>query len=439
MKILFAHILAWCARLYLFRTKPYIIWVTWSVGKTTCRLIISQLLGQQLPALRIDTSEKNFNSEIWLCFAILGIGSYRPTFFVTVRTVMRAFFTAIFRPVRADVFVLEYGIDHPGDMEELLRIAVPDIAVFTSVDLVHAAYFPTPEAIFTEKVKLLDATHDVVFYAATLQQYFEHHPLGGDVLSFALHEDENDTDIGFNAYQYRRINEELWSEFIVCEWEDRMTKVRTNLVGHEHAWYLSLAYEIAQIVAVRKNLYFPVEPNIEVSVDIQPGRMSRFAWRWGSILLDSSYNASPSSMRMMIELLTDIRQQLFSERQLVFCLGEMRELWDESKSAHEGLAKQVIHADKLFVIWQDMRDYFLPELFSAWYAADRVELFSDPSALGDALDAYLATQESLALVLFKWSQNTIFLEEAVKKLLRFPEESKKLCRQSHRRLQKKSM
>lgn len=94
-------------------------------------------------------------------------------------------------------------------MDELLCIAVPDIAVFTSVDLVHAVYFPTPEAIFTEKVKLLDSARDVVFYAASLQEYFAQHILGGDVLSFALHEDENETDIGFNAYQYRRVDEQV--------------------------------------------------------------------------------------------------------------------------------------------------------------------------------------------------------------------------------------
>jgi UDP-N-acetylmuramyl pentapeptide synthase len=271
-----------------------------------------------------------------------------------------------------------------------------------------------------------------------LHTYFEHHELAWDVLSFALHEDENDTDIGFNAYTYRRVDEAVWSEFIVCEGEDRMVKIRTNLVGHEHAWYLSLAYEIAQIIAVRKNLYFPIEQSIDVSVDLQPWRMHRFAWKWWSILLDSSYNASPWSMRMMIRLLTDMRQQLFPERKLVFCLGEMRELWNESKSAHELLVKQILHADKLFLIWQDIHDYLLPELFASWYGPDRVAWFCDAISLWKALDIYLSEQQELSLVLFKWSQNTIFLEEAVKQVLRFPEDVKKLCRQDARRLQKKS-
>jgi UDP-N-acetylmuramyl pentapeptide synthase len=83
--------------------------------------------------------------------------------------------------------VLEYGIDHPGDMEELLRIVVPDMAIFTGIDLVHAVYFPSPQAIFTEKVKLLETARDVVFYAASLHPYIDACVLKADVLSFALH------------------------------------------------------------------------------------------------------------------------------------------------------------------------------------------------------------------------------------------------------------
>jgi hypothetical protein len=47
----------------------------------------------------------------------------------------------------------------------------------TGIDTVHAVYFPTPQDIFTEKVKLLNAATDIVFYASSLHTYFEHHEL----------------------------------------------------------------------------------------------------------------------------------------------------------------------------------------------------------------------------------------------------------------------
>gem|GEM_PF-4418520 len=71
------------------------------------------MLRKKLPALRVDTSEKNFNSEVGLCLAILGIRFYEPTFFSTLRTSFLALWYAFFTPSRADVLVLEYGIDHP--------------------------------------------------------------------------------------------------------------------------------------------------------------------------------------------------------------------------------------------------------------------------------------------------------------------------------------
>ncbi len=388
------------------------------------------MLRTQLPTLRVDTSEKNFNSEIGLCLAVLGIRSYEPTVFSTLSTSIIAFLQAFLKPSRADVLVLEYGIDHPWDMDILLSLATPDISVFTSVDLVHAAYFASPEDIFTEKVKLIAAARDVAFYGASLDTRFESMD-HTDILSFALHEDQNDTNIWFNAYTYRRVDESVGSEFIVCEGEDRMTKVRTNLVWHEHAWYLSLAYEIAQIVAVRKDLVFPKDWVLDIAVDLQPWRMSRLLGKRWSLLLDSSYNASPSSMQMMISLITDLRQQLFQERQLIFCLGDMRELWISTEEQHKDLAKKVMHADCLFLVGESMKLYLMPELERRWYAAHRVYRFSDAEELWTELSVYLEQQQELALVLFKWSQNTIFLEEAVKKVLRYVQDEKKLCRQSN--------
>lgn len=79
MKQLVVKLLARCARQYLRRHTPYLIGITGSVGKTTCRTIMTEVMKQLLPDLRIDTSTKNFNSDIGLCLAIVGIQSYSPT------------------------------------------------------------------------------------------------------------------------------------------------------------------------------------------------------------------------------------------------------------------------------------------------------------------------------------------------------------------------
>lgn len=144
-------------------------------------------------------------------------------------------------------------------------------------------------------------------------------------------------------------------------------------------------------------------------------------------------------MQMMIALATQIRQELFPERDLILCLGEMRELGQYSDQAHHDLVSQVIHADRLLLVGDEMRRVTLPGLLKAGYRQDRVTYFSDSRSLGEALDSYMHGSKQLACVLFKGSQNTIFLEEAIKIVLRFTQDAYKLCRQSSRWMKKKEL
>lgn len=328
--------------------------------------------------------------------------------------------------------VLEYWIDHPNDMQQLLAIAVPHLAILTGIDAVHAAYFPDKEAIFDEKVQLLDAATEVAFWSVDLSTYMQWHTFHRDVLSFSLHEWQ-EADISFDRYGYRRIDEVIGSQWLLRQWDEQVDALKTNLLGEEHMGYISLAYEIACIVGQRFSLLLAEQDMKQLQFDLQAWRSTILRGKWGSLLLDSSYNASPQSMTMLIRIITQLRKELFPERQLVFCLWEMRELWQYSQEAHSDLARQILHADHIFLIGADPLLYTLPALLALWYSSHRIQHFTHATALGQALDTYLSEQQELALVLFKWSQNTIFLEEAVKQVLRYPEDVSLLCRQEARR------
>src|SRR5205814_2342068 len=53
-----------------------------------------------------------------------------------------------------DILVLEMGVDHPGDMDYLLSIAHPNIAVITNISFAHHEFFKDVEAIEAEKGKI---------------------------------------------------------------------------------------------------------------------------------------------------------------------------------------------------------------------------------------------------------------------------------------------
>lgn len=328
--------------------------------------------------------------------------------------------------------VLEYGIDHPGDMDHLLAIAQPHISVLTALDLVHAVYFAHEDDILREKVKLLQGAREIACFNSDLQQvpdFLRHRSI--DILSFAVQSGAR-ADIGFDEYHLVRHDEQVGATFVLRQENEQMTQITTNLLGESHAGYISLGVEVSMIVAQQHSIQLDMHKHAdrELSLTLQPGRATILPGKRGSVLLDSSYNAAPTSMQSVLEVMTQIRQELFPERELIFCLGEMRELGQYSEQAHQELVQQIMHADRLFLVGEEMKRITLPALLKAGYRQSHVRYFSQSRALGRALEEYLSQSKDLALVLFKGSQNTIFLEEAVKAVLRDPADVTRLCRQS---------
>src|SRR3990167_1386122 len=86
--------------------KPLIIAVTGSVGKTSVRNAIASVLSAKY---RVGATIKNYNNEFGVPLTILGAESPGKSVLGWLKIVFS-------RPKTfPDVFVLEYGIDHPGD------------------------------------------------------------------------------------------------------------------------------------------------------------------------------------------------------------------------------------------------------------------------------------------------------------------------------------
>lgn len=115
-------------RRLMFRTT--FIAVTGSVGKTSCKEVIAEVLSSRFPVLRTRG----------------GNNHYRGVF----RTLLRV------RPWHK-YCVIEIGIDGPGQMEKFARTVKPDVAVWLSVAKTHTMMFKTLENTATEKSKLVSA------------------------------------------------------------------------------------------------------------------------------------------------------------------------------------------------------------------------------------------------------------------------------------------
>jgi len=410
----YAGVLKKFAKLFLKRHNPYIIGITGSIGKTTAREILSQTASEFLREVKISSSPKNFNSEIWLPLAILWITSFTPGVLGSIK----AFFQALSKSVfwsGPEVLLLEYGIDNLGDMDVLLSIALPDIAIFTGLDFVHSEGLWSPDEILAEKSKLLYAAKDIVCVPAHKQYLHEViSKIAVDVLEYSS-KNGVQTDIWFD--QYEILQDEEWqikAEFVLDQWHDTLLAVQTNLIGEINAWYICLSLELMQVLAYRKRMKDYTLPEVvNINYMLQPWRATFFTLETGHILLDSSYNASPKSMLSTLQLAVSIRNQIYPDMPLVYCLGDMNELGEFAEQEHRKMMWHVSQsAEQIFLLGSQMKKWGSDELEKLWYMTNKIHIHQNPRSLWSDLAQYLQ-KSTPSFVVFKSSQWWLYMEEAI--------------------------
>lgn len=407
LKIIY-NILAVFTRFYIYRTKPVVIWVTWSVWKTSCRMIIYQVLQKYLTDKIIYTSPKNFNSELGIVFSIFKIEKYNPGILSLIKISFLVIKKAIFSHKYYDILVLEYWVDHPWDMDFLLSIVKPDISIFTKLDYIHAENFPSKEAIWEEKFKLVNATKKKTYLN-----------LDDEFLSTKYKTLKIEKEFFNNktlASKCEKVGEKIFSKLSF-----NSKFIKTNILGKENHLYIELAYKIL--------LDFWIDISWEQFLELQnqPGRFSIFPWISDSFLIDSSYNAWPESMKVMIENTILLRNELFPEYKLWFVIWDMRELWEVSNKEHKKLYKLLQDKDLVISIWKETKESFPESVIN----------FKNSGEAWIYLKDYLLKTDKKYIILFKWSQNTIFTEEALKQVLKDKALEKDLVRQDKVWMQKK--
>lgn len=103
----------------------------------------------------VQISPYHYNGEYGLPLSIIGVKTPGKNPFLWIWT----FFVALSRCVRPypKYLILEYGIDHPGEMSFLLSIVVPDIAIVAPIAPNHLEQFGNIETYRKEKLLILES------------------------------------------------------------------------------------------------------------------------------------------------------------------------------------------------------------------------------------------------------------------------------------------
>ncbi len=337
------------------------------------------------------------------------------------------------------VLVLEYGIDHPGEMEFLLSIVKPHISIHTQIDSVHSQQFWDPHAIAKEEFLLQQNTRNIVFL--NQEDPYISHVVGTipcDVITYSATWETEwtiiqiDTNISLE-WEHGIIWHTTQKAKITFNNKKSLT-LWINILGRYHLSYAAVGTCIAEIVsyAFFQKPAFEDGAHISLITTLQSGRWSIFDGIYDSIIVDSTYNASPRSVKQIIHEISDRRDNKYTTRKLLFVLWDMRELGTQEEKEHIKLAMFLQWYDAtLFMVWKVMWQVVEPyfERNGPW-RLQQILHFPHYQEAAHYLQTYLSEhQHEKFIILCKGSQNTIFLEEVVASILANAKDKQKLTRQ----------
>src|SRR5438094_6780871 len=275
------------------KTLPLkVLGITGSNGKTSTKDFAASILGR---AFRVTKTEGNFNNHVGL-----------------PRTMLEA--------NRDDQFaVWELGMNHPGEIAALARIASADAAIITNIGIAHIEFMGSREAIAREKGALAEAIDPSGFVVLNADDEFS--------ASIAQRTRARVIFAGIEKGAILAIEVQQTSggcEFTVVEGAHRC-RAQLPVPG------LHMVQNAILAVAAGRAFGVSLEECAAglVSAPLAKARL-QIREVHGVQFIDDSYNANPDSMKAALRTL----MELDTDGKRIAVLGEMRELGDESERGH---------------------------------------------------------------------------------------------------------
>jgi UDP-N-acetylmuramoyl-tripeptide--D-alanyl-D-alanine ligase len=283
------------ARFWRRKLNLRVIGVTGSVGKSTTKELVAEVLSQHF---RTFKNPGNLNNEIGLPLTLLRLSH------------------------GYECAVLEMGFYVPGEISFLCDLALPQVGVVTNVGTVHAERAGSQEIIAAGKSELVQALPPAPEGIAVLNYDDEWvRPMAqktsAQVFFYGMDPAANlwadqVEGLGLEGIRFR------------LHFQHEIIHLRVPLIGR-HSVHTALR---AAAVGLVEGLSWQ-----EIVDGLQTGhtqlRMVAVHTESGALILDDTYNASPESTLAALNLLSEL------EGQHVAILGDMLELGQYEKLGHE--------------------------------------------------------------------------------------------------------
>lgn len=403
-----------------FKKHPEVklVAVAGSVGKTSTKVAIATVLSKKY---RVRMLDNNHNTHMSAPLGILGIEYPKKVHSVMAwLKVLSAINKRIRQPSDVDVIVQELGSDHPGEIAHFGTYLRPTIGVVTAVAPEHMQFFGTIESVAQEELALANFSELALINRDDIEGRFaelltnQNIDTYGTTAAAEYRVEVRDFDVkhGFQAW-------------LVISGYGETYPADVRVIG-EHS-----LRAVAGAVAVAAKLGMGPSDIVAGVEDIVPvaGRMNLLRGIMGSMLIDDTYNSSPTAAAAALQTLYKLQAP-----EKIAILGSMNELGAVSAAEHEKLGSL---CDPSLLSWvvtigDEAAKYLAPAA-----KARGCQVRSFTSAI-DAGAFVRSVMEEGSIVLAKGSEGEIYAEEAVKELLHATGDDHQLVRQSPEWLQRKT-
>ncbi|MBM3124774.1 MAG: UDP-N-acetylmuramoyl-tripeptide--D-alanyl-D-alanine ligase [Chloroflexi bacterium] len=295
------------ARFWRRRFDLRVVGITGSVGKSTTKEMIAEVLGTRYRTLK---SPGNLNNEIGLPLTLLKLGD------------------------GYERAVLEMGFYVPGEIQFLCDIALPQIGVVTNVGTVHAERAGSQEAIARGKSELVQALPEdgvaVLNFDDPWVRKMEE-KARGRVFFYGLSSEadlwaDQIEGLGLEGIHFR------------LHYGKETVHARVPMIGR-HSVHTALR---AAAVGLVDGLTWQ-----EIFEGFAQGhaqlRLVAVRSKSGALILDDTYNASPESMLAAVNLLDEM------DGRKIAVLGDMLELGPYERQGHEMVGLRAAQVARILI------------------------------------------------------------------------------------------
>jgi len=314
-------------------------------------------------------------------------------------------------PYDVEYGIFELGMNHSGEIEELVKLVRPDVSIITTVELAHSEFFENVEEIADAKAEIFTTMNgDGSAIINHDNPHYERLKLRAEqagvkkIISFGSNDD---ADVRVVRHYFHDT-----CSCVIADIMGRMMSYKVGMLGYH--WVMNSMAVLAAVDAVGADLGLSGLGLAELTPLVGRGRRDRIyfdiATEASFLLIDESYNANPASMNAAINTLGECENSDTGRK--IAVLGDMAELGDQADEMHMGLAVKLYDAevDRIFLVGQHMKK--LADLVNNQYPEIYVSYFNDKAALERALLSDLHNND---IIMVKGS-NSSGMFDVVKKL-----------------------